>query len=252
MHLLGYFYQYYYLVLILQAICVFHCVRKGNTQQWIWLIVFLPAIGCLIYLFTEVITKRDVGTVTSAIDTVVRPTGRIKDLEQAFEFSTSFENRLTLAKAYADGGRTDDAIQLLEEGKQGIFVNDPQLNMHLIGVYSTKQNYPKICEIAPQLSNQKIFHKSRERILYAYALEQTGKIDAAEQELAVFQSRYSDFEGKFSYASFLVRNNRQNEAISLLEEVNTESSKMTRAERRNHNHWIKEGLDLLSELKKKQ
>ena len=94
MHLLGYFYQYYYLVLILQAICVFHCMRKGNSQQWIWLIVFLPAIGCLIYLFTEIITKKDVGNVTNAIDTVVRPTGRIKDLERNFDFSPSYENRL--------------------------------------------------------------------------------------------------------------------------------------------------------------
>src|SRR4051812_13715563 len=100
MHLFSLFYQYYYLVLILQAFCVFHCMRKGNSQQWIWLIVFLPAIGCLIYLFTEVITKRHVNSVTSNVESVIRPQGRIRDLEKAFEFSSSLENRLALAKAY--------------------------------------------------------------------------------------------------------------------------------------------------------
>jgi hypothetical protein len=249
MHLLGYFYQYYYLVLILQAICVFHCMRKGNSQQWIWLIVFLPAIGCLIYLFTEIITKKDVGNVTNAIDTVVRPTGRIKDLERNFDFSPSYENRLELAKAYSQNNRTDEALKLLEEGKQGVFANDPQLNMCLIAVYAQNKQHSEICEIAPQLKNHPDFQKSSERILYALALESLGNANAAEQELMVFKSRYSDFEGKYNYASFLVRNNRKNEAIALLEEVESESSKMTRGERRNHNYWIREGLNLLGDLK---
>lgn len=40
----GYF---YYVTLALQAICVIHCLRKGNQQKWIYIIVFLPLIGCV-------------------------------------------------------------------------------------------------------------------------------------------------------------------------------------------------------------
>src|ERR1700741_988342 len=98
--------QYYYVVLILQAICVYHCVRKGN-QNWIWLIVFLPLVGCVIYLFTEVITKNKVRNVQSGVGEVFRPSGSIKKLQENLRFSDTFQNKIALADALFAAGQTD-------------------------------------------------------------------------------------------------------------------------------------------------
>ena len=57
----------YYIPIALQAICVLHCIRKGNQGKWIWIIVFLPVIGSLIYLFSEVITGHEIDQVSSGV-----------------------------------------------------------------------------------------------------------------------------------------------------------------------------------------
>ena len=44
---------FYFITIVLQLICVVHCVRRGRQQNnWIWIIVFLPVVGCLAYIFT--------------------------------------------------------------------------------------------------------------------------------------------------------------------------------------------------------
>jgi hypothetical protein len=60
-------YQYYYIVLILQGFCLFHSIRRGTQAKWLWLIVFLPLIGCIIYLFSEVVKKRHITIVQDNI-----------------------------------------------------------------------------------------------------------------------------------------------------------------------------------------
>ena len=73
--------NFYYISVILQAICVFHCIRKGNQNKWIWIIVFLPFIGCLIYFFTEIVNSRDIQKVQSGLGEVFNPSGSIRKLE---------------------------------------------------------------------------------------------------------------------------------------------------------------------------
>lgn len=59
--------NFYYVTIALQAICVLHCMKKGNQNKWIWIIVFLPLIGCLVYFFTEMFTSRDIQKLQSGI-----------------------------------------------------------------------------------------------------------------------------------------------------------------------------------------
>src|ERR1700752_5406024 len=91
------FYNYYFLVVLLQGICVFHSIRRGTQSKWLWIIVFLPLIGCIAYLFTEVIKKRHVSTVQSGVQNMVNPSGKITDLEKKFKFSDTLTNRVALA-----------------------------------------------------------------------------------------------------------------------------------------------------------
>lgn len=96
--------NYYYIVIILQAICVIHCLRKGKEQRWIWLIIFLPLIGCLVYIFTEMFSGNEIQQVQSGFGNILNPAGKIKKLESQLKFSDTFKNRVTLADAYLATG----------------------------------------------------------------------------------------------------------------------------------------------------
>lgn len=95
---------FYFITIALQAICVLHCVRRGTQQKWIWLIIFLPVIGSLVYIFTEMFSGRDVQKVQSGVGAVFNPSGPIRKLEENLRFSDTFANRTALADAYLAGG----------------------------------------------------------------------------------------------------------------------------------------------------
>src|ERR1700743_2889247 len=105
---------FYYITIGLQLICVIHCLRKGNQTTWIWLIVFLPIVGCLAYLFMGVFNKGSVRQMQSGMGTAIYPAGKIKKLEKQLEFADTFNNRVLLADAYLSSGNTERAIQLYE------------------------------------------------------------------------------------------------------------------------------------------
>src|SRR5438045_1062417 len=107
--------NYFYLVTVgLQAICVIHCIRRGRQNNLIWLIVFLPIVGSLIYIFSEIFTGRDMQQVQSGLGAVLNPGGSVRKLEENLRFSDTFANRVALADAYLSINNTDRAIELYE------------------------------------------------------------------------------------------------------------------------------------------
>ena len=134
----GYF---YYISLVLQAICVIHCLRKRNEQKWIWLIVFLPFIGCIAYFFTEIVPgirssakQADLGSL------LINPSTRIRRLEENLHFANTFNNRILLANAYKAVGRMEEAIELYSTSLTGAFSENEYVIALLISAYfETKQ-----------------------------------------------------------------------------------------------------------------
>lgn len=250
MHFLNFFSGYYPIILILQAVCVFHCVRKGNQQNWIWLIVFLPAIGCLIYFFTEIVTKREVSAIQSNLDAVIRPVGRIKDLKRHLEFSHTFDNKVALADAYLESGMHTEAIGLYENALTDIFADNPYATMQLMKAYFQTERYEDVIRAAQRILKSQDFMKSHAHVLYALSHEHLGRIEQAEQELSSMKGRYSNFEGRFNYGQFLARNNRKNEAKTVFNEILNEASNMTRGESRNFRIWFKKTREELDKIER--
>jgi hypothetical protein len=240
--------EYYYLIVILQAVCVFHCVRKGNQNKWIWLIVFLPAVGCLIYLFSEIITKRDLDSVQSNISTIINPVGRIKDLERKLEFSNTFDNKVALADAYLAAGRTQEAIDLYESCLVGVFDDNLYVVTRLIEAYFNSERYDDVARITQKVLRNSEFPKSHAHVLYALALEKAGKMAQAETELKSMRGKYSNFEGRFNYGQFLVRANRAAEAKAIFDEILEEASHMSSGESRNSKEWFRKTREEMSKI----
>src|SRR5690349_4434434 len=127
---------YFYIPVALQAICVIHCMRKGNQNKWIWIIVFLPGIGSLAYIFSEMITGREIDSVKSGVGSVFNPGGSIRKLEDQLRFSDTFHNRVALADGYLAAGHTEDAIALYEQSLTGVITENEHVLKQLIVAYS--------------------------------------------------------------------------------------------------------------------
>ncbi len=225
-------------------------MRKGHSNQWLWLIIFLPFIGSLIYLFTVVFTKDKLSSATTNVNTIIRPHGNVKQLERNLKFSDTFKNRMLLADCYQALGRDEEALVLYEQNRQGLFSNSPELITALMSSYYALSNYEKVCELADLVYNHSDFTRSQAHLSYAKSLEQMGKNKEAETEYKKFDRRYGDFEGKYVYACFLENQNRIEEASQLLSTAIDESKNMTHKEKRNHSFWIRQSIAKIKELEK--
>jgi hypothetical protein len=239
----------YYLIIGLEGICVFHCVKKGNQGKWIWIIVCVPVIGSLIYIFSEIITKRDIGTVQSNISTIIFPTGRIKDLEKKLEFANTFDNKVALADAYLASGSIQQAIELYESCIVGVFSDNEYVITKLIISYYHAERYADAVKIAQKILRSTDFNKSHAHVLYALCLEKTGNSDQAEKELESMKGKYSNFEGRLNYGQFLIRANRSQEAKVIFSEMLQEASHMTSSESRGCNRWLRQAREELAGIK---
>lgn len=241
----GYF---YYITIALQAICVIHCLRKHNEQRWIYVIIFLPLIGCIAYFFSEIVTGRDVRNLQSGMGGIlVSPTGRIRRLESNLRFADTFNNRVMLADAYFACGRTGEAIELYTTSLTGAFTENEHVIKQLIAAYFQQQRYEELVTLARKIYNRPQFARSRQHILYARALEYTGDIQGAEQEFRKMKGRFADFEARYQYGLFLRGSGRIEEARLVFEDIAGESSHLSSREKRDNRAWIVKAKE---ELKK--
>ncbi|MDF3027668.1 MAG: hypothetical protein K0S23_1975 [Fluviicola sp.] len=250
MNLIHLLYSNYFISLILQGFCVFHCMRKGHSNQWLWLIIFLPFIGSLIYLFTIVLTRDKLNSVTSNVNTVVRPHGNLKQLERNLKFSDTFQNRMSLANYYQALGRDEEALALYEQNRHGLFANEPELITAMMRSNYAVNEYEKVNDLAKLVNKHPNFIRSQAHLSYARSLEKLGKYKEAETEYEQFNTRYADFEGKYTYACFLENQQRFMEATQLLDSAIDESRNMGYRGKRNHIFWIRQSIAKRKELEK--
>jgi hypothetical protein len=237
--ILRFFPSYFYVIsIVLQVICVLHCIRTNNQQRWIFIIIFLPLIGCIAYFFSEIVNKRDLGDIQSGLGTLLNPTGRIRRLENNLRFSDTFNNRVMLADAYLGIGRVDEAIELYTSSLTGAFTENDYVFRQLIAAYYIKQRYQDLIPFARKIYNHPEFQRSRGHIQYACSLGYTGDGEGAEREFKKLKSRFSAFEARYQYGLFLGKIGRADEARHIFKEMTEEAPHLSPRERRSNRAWI--------------
>jgi len=216
--------------------------------MWIWLIIFVPFIGALAYMFTEMFNGRDIQQVQSGMGAVFNPSGRIKKLEEQLRFSDTFNNKVALADAYLAAGQMDKAIDLYESSLTGAFTENEHVLMQLINAYYEKQRYADVIAIAKKIYKLPQFPRSRAHMLYAMALEKNGNNELAEKEFKTMKVRFSYFESRYQYGLFLQRNNRAEEARQVFSEMVDEAVHLGSIEKRNSREWISHAKEELRKM----
>ena len=97
------------LMLVAQVLCAVHVVRTGRPYWWIFLIVFVPLVGVLVYLAAELLpdllgshhARQAVSGVTSFLD----PGCALREAMLRKEIAPTVQNKAALAEAYLAAGR---------------------------------------------------------------------------------------------------------------------------------------------------
>jgi hypothetical protein len=204
---------------------------------------FIPAIGCLIYLYSEVLSNRNsVGTqfkkTTVNITDTLNPSGKIKKLEEELRFTNTFANKIKLADAYLSAGDTQKAIDLYKSSLTGAFDENEYVMAQLIVAYYEQERYDEVIPLAKKLYKLPQFARSQAHILYARSLENTGHPELAEAEFKLMKGRYAYFEARYQYGLFLERQDRIEDAYDLFTEMLDEENHLGPIEKKANRLWL--------------
>jgi hypothetical protein len=227
-------YLYFILPLAIQVICVIHVIRTGRDRSWIWAIVFLPLIGCIVYaiieLIPDVFSRRRTRQLAAGVSRVLNPGGKISRLQAELDFSPTVENRMALAEAWEEAGDNGKAAELWEKCLEGIHADD----VHIMGrlgraLHGCGQNvrarqwYEKI------RARRGGFVEDRDTLYYAEVLE------AMEENAKAEEMYRSAAAGPL--ASFLRRKGRVEEADRVVSTLLTAFDHLPPYARRAERRW---------------
>lgn len=240
--------MYFYLIIALQGYCVYHCYTNRNEYYWILAIIFLPVVGSLIYLFLNVVQKRDVDTIQKSVTSVINPTKKITDLQKQLKFAETFENRVALADAYLEAEQYQNAIRAYEASLTDVFKEDFYVISKLQEAYYFSSNFEMTLKYANRIKDNLKFKKSRAAFLYALTLEKQGDVEQAEIYLKTFDAPYSRYQERLELAKFFIRHSKISDAKELLEEIVTESEGMSKPGYRQNRQLIHKAKELLASV----
>ncbi len=237
--------MHYYLILALNGFCIYHSIKNKNNYYWIYLILFIPVVGAIIYLITQVYNKNDVDKIQEGLTAILVPSKKVRDLEKQLQFSDTYRNRVNLADAYLEMEDYNNAINHYEIALKDRSQNKVYIIKQLIRCFYQIEDFEEAIGNSEKIKDHPDFKGSKAQFIYGLSLKENGEIKLAEKELREIDQRYSNYEERLILAKFLLENNKNGDAKSILNEVYAESQHMTKPNRRQHRTTILEVEKLL-------
>ena len=237
--------MYFYLIFAVQAFCIYHVLKNRSEYYWIFIILFIPAIGSLIYLFTHIFNENDIKKVSGDLNSIINPTKKVKDLEKRLAFSETFQNRVNLADAYFEIKDYPNAIKYYEDAITKDNHYDDFVIIQLIKANYLNNNFEQTVFYAKKVKDSPNFLGTKAQFFYGLALKELGNLDLAEKQLIQIDKRYSNYKERLMLAKFYNENNEVEKAKDILNEIFTESQHMTSQNKRKYKATIKEVQELL-------
>jgi hypothetical protein len=204
--------------------CVVHMIRTGNVFPWIYVVVFLPSVGPLIYFFMVIVPSLSRSRAARSFRTgaakAIDPHKGFRAAQRDVEMVGSVDSKRALANQLIQRGQYTQAIETYRDALQGQFKDDPALLMGLAraqflngdgaGAQATLDTLQKA---DPSFVSQDA------HLIYARALELQGKDEDAAQEYARLVPYFSGEEARARYGQLLDRLGHPNEARALYEQI---------------------------------
>lgn len=225
-------YGYYTPILLLQAFCLYHAYRNNTHQKWLWLIIFIPLIGCLIYLYDTFASRGNLEDVQEGVKTMVNSNYQINKLEKEIKYAPTVSNKVKLADAYVRHNRNVEAISLYQSCLQGLYADDPHLIKKLLQALYLNKDYPAAIECGQKLLQEKSFQNDEARIAYAWSFFHEGNLEEAESNFNAMDLQFTNFPHRVEFCKFLIETKRENEAKEKLEVLMDEIEHMSAFEQK--------------------
>lgn len=230
------------LLLLAQIACAVHVVRTGRNTIWIYLVIFVPAVGMAAYFFAEILPElmggRTARRAASGMARAIDPGRGLREAAQRAQMTPTAENKALLAGELLAAGKPGDAAILYREALTGIHATDPGTMLGLARALFAEGKAAETQTVLEELRAANPEYNSPDgHLLYARSLEAQGKTDEALKEYQALVNYYPGQEARCRYAMLLQANGRGDDARRVFEEVCQLIEYGPRHQRRAQREW---------------
>ena len=234
----------YILTILIQVAFAVHVVRTGRNFIWLWVIIFVPLVGCLVYFIAEILPElgrsRAVARAKDHLVDTVDPQRELRRRRELLDVSGTVDNRVALADECVEARMFDEAITLYRESLVGIHRTDPSIMEKLARAQFEKGTHAEARAILDDLIRENPDYKSTEgHLLYARVLEALGETDAACKEYEILLGSYPGEEARVRYALLLKQRGDAGRARELFQETLTRARRAPKYYQQKEREWVK-------------
>lgn len=225
-------YRLFPLAIILQIFCLYHAYRNKPEQYWYWIILFFPFVGSVFYLYDNFYSKKNIDNLVEDVKGKLVTNYKIEKLERELAYTKTYSNVLRLIDEHGNVGNYGQALDLCLSNNEGIYKNDPDLLMKIIRYSFLTEDYQKVVTYGKILKYDKLFMHSQEHTAFAWSYYYTGDTATAEKEFTLMDIKFTNYDNRMEYISFLMEIGKTEQAKMKVEELLMEIESMDRYEQR--------------------
>ncbi|MBU1332164.1 MAG: tetratricopeptide repeat protein [Gammaproteobacteria bacterium] len=231
------------LVIACQVTCGLHVVRSGQERYWLYLIIALPGVGCLIYflaiMLPDMLGSRSGRRTLNRLHDSIDPERHLRALRDELEIRDTRDTRVNLADELLRTGQAEEAATHYQLALRGIHSDAPDILLGLARARFAHGDFAGCQESLEQLmAKNPDFRSADGHLLYARTLEARGDDLKAEEEYRALSHYFAGPEANYRYALLLRRLGREREAIELLQHIQTHARRAARHYRTLHKEWL--------------
>lgn len=230
------------LILILEIAFAIHAIKR-DEWNWVFLIVFIPFIGCLLYFFFAIIPEsRDANNSRHSSLSYrkgLESNRKLKKKLQAVNSNSSVGNYIGLAEELMSNGKTDDAIALYDKSLSGQYYGNPNLMLGLAKAYFKRHRFGETRDILDSLIKLNPDFRSLDgHLLYARTQEELENYTQAREEYEALIKYSSDVEVLCAYAVFLKKRGEDDSAKKYFKQILADVEKLSKEHKESKRKWV--------------
>src|SRR5882724_9770115 len=223
--------------ILLVVSCAIHVVRTGRPFFWIYIIIFFPLIGALIYVAAELLPElfgtRAARRAASSARNILDPEKDYREASRNLQISPTAYNMCALAEACVERQSYDEAITLYRGALVGVTADAPDIMKGLARACFLKGDMSGALAVLDDLRAKNPDYRSADaHMIYARSLEGLGRDAEALDEYAALTRYYNGEEARCRWALALRKVGKTAEARTLFEEI-------ARAQKLAPKHYVK-------------
>lgn len=232
------------LIFAVQILFAVHAVRSGKDTFWVWLIIGVPVLGCLIYFLTQVLPEalgsRTAARAKTSLVKAVDPQRELRARMEDLQVANTTQNKLLLADECMEAGFYSQAAELLEDCLVGQDANDASIMERLAHAYFENDDPANAKKMLDTLIETKPDYKSTGgHLLYARSLEALELFDDATREYEVLLDSFPGEEARVRFGMMLKVRGNEHRAKDLFDESLARAKRAPKHYREREKAWLR-------------